>query len=265
MSSNTAVAQSLTSKNQFDRVAPRRLARIAGILYLIIIISGIFAEFFVRQSLIVPGDAAATASSIVAAESLFRLGIAADLIMIIADVALALVFYFLFKPVSNILSLMAAFFRLAQAVVLGINLLNLFFALQLLTVAGIQAAFPAAAPPALALLFLGAHSTGYALGLMFFGVNLLILGYLALKSGYFPRLLGILVIVAALGYLLDTFARVLLPNYSDLQPIFDLAVFGPAFIAELSLALWLLFKGVKVGRRDNSHVLPAPQVEERPT
>ncbi len=91
--------------------ANKKTARVAGFLYLTIIIAGIFAEFFVRQSLIVPGDATATANNIMASEGLFRIGIASDLIMIMCDVALALAFYALLKPVSNSLSLLAAFFR----------------------------------------------------------------------------------------------------------------------------------------------------------
>jgi hypothetical protein len=101
--------------------ATNMTARVAGVLYFIIIIAGIFAEFGVRSSLIVSGDAAATASTILAAEGLFRSGMAADLVMILADVALALLFYVLLKPVSQALALLAAFFRLAQAAVLGIR------------------------------------------------------------------------------------------------------------------------------------------------
>ncbi|MCB0130010.1 MAG: DUF4386 domain-containing protein, partial [Caldilineaceae bacterium] len=113
--------------------ANKKTARIAGLLYLSIIAAGVFAEFIVRGSLIVPGNAAATAGNILAAESLFRLGIAGDLIMLICDVALALVFFVLLKPVSRSLSLLAAFFRLAQAAVLGMNLLNLVLVLQLIS------------------------------------------------------------------------------------------------------------------------------------
>ncbi len=115
--------------------ANSKTARIAGVLYLTIILSGIFAQFFVRDSLIEPGDATATATNIVASESLFRVGIAADLIMILCDVALAAIFYVLLKPVDNGLALLAAFFRLVQAAILGMNLLNLFLALQLVDVA----------------------------------------------------------------------------------------------------------------------------------
>ncbi len=225
-----------------------QMARIAGVLYLTIIISGIFAEFFVRQSLIVAGDAATTAENIMASAGLFRMGIAGDLIMIMSDVALALIFYILLKPVSNTLALLAAFFRLAQATTLGINLLNLFFVLQLLNGADYLAALDTEQVHALVLLLLNAHSTGYAIGLVFFGFSIMILGYLIFRSGYIPRILGILLVPASLGYLVDSFAHVLLPNYTDYAAVFTMVVFTPAFIAELALALWLLLKGVNVQR-----------------
>jgi len=222
-----------------------KIARVAGLLYLTIIISGIFAEFFVRSSLIVSGDAMATANNIMASERLFRLGIAGDLIMIICDVGLALIFYVLLKSVSNSLSMLAAFFRLAQATVLGINLLNLFFVLKLLSSADYLSVFGTEQLHALVLLFLDAHSSGYSIGLVFFGIHCFILGYLIFKSGYFPRILGVLLIFASLGYLIDSFANFLSPNYENYETIFALVVFTPALIAELSLCLWLLLKGVK--------------------
>ena len=183
-----------------------------------------------------------------ASESLFRIGIAGDLIMIISDVALALIFYVLLKPVSNSLSLLAAFFRLGQAAILGINLLNLFFVLQLLSGADYLAVFGADQLHALVLLFLNGHSLGYSIGLVLFGLSLFVLGYLVFKSGYFPRILGILLVIASLGYLIDSFASFLLPNYHDYEAIFALVVFLPAFIGELSMCLWLLIKGVNVQR-----------------
>lgn len=226
----------------------KKTARVAGVLYLTIIITGIFAEFFVRQSLIVPGDATATAANITAAEGAFRTGIAGDLIMIMSDVALALVFYLLLKPVSQSLSLLAAFFRLAQAAILGINLLNLFFVLQLLSGADYLSLFDEDQLQALALLFLNGHSVGYSIGLVPFGVSLFVLGYLVFKSGYFPRILGVLLIVSAAGYLIDSFASFLLPTYDNYEAIFALVVFLPAFIGELSMCLWLLVKGVTIPR-----------------
>lgn len=229
-----------------------KIARVAGLLYLIIIASGIFAEFFVRSNLIVAGDATATANNIMASEGLFRTSIGADVVMILSDVALALLFYLLLKPVNDALSLLAAFFRLAQAAVLGFNLLNLFFVLQLLSGASFLAVFGTVQLHALVMLFLEAHGTGYSIGLVFFGVHCAILGYLIFKSGYFPKILGILLTVASAGYLIDSFSNFLLPNYQDYESIFLAVVFIPAFIAELSLCLWLLIKGVKIPKMETS-------------
>jgi len=246
MSTNTAALGKAEMTKRINAIPQQKLARIAGLLYLVIIASGMFAQFFVRQSLIVPGDAAATAANVMASEMLFRAGIAADLIMIMADIALALVFYLLFRPVSHGISLLAAFFRLIQAAVLGANLLYLVFALQMFSGAGALTAVGTDQLQALGLAFLNAHATGYALALAFFGISLLLLGYLVFKSGYVPRIFGILLVAAAIGYLFDTFARVLLPTYSEYQAIFDTIVVTPAFIAELALTVWLLFKGVNV-------------------
>jgi hypothetical protein len=246
MSATTFAQKQIKIKNPTIDTSQRRVARVAGVLYLVIIVTGIFAEFFIRQSLKVPGDATATATNIMASEGLFRVGIAADLIMILSDVALALAFYVLLKPVSQPLSLLAALFRLGQATILGINLLNLFFALQLLSGADYLTAFSADQLHTMALVFLNAHSTGYSLAMVLFALSLLVLGYLVFKSGYIPKILGILLIVASVGYLIDSFASFLLPNYKAYETIFVLVVFLPAFIGELAMCLWLLIKGVRV-------------------
>jgi hypothetical protein len=232
-------------ENRINHSSQRQVARVAGVLYLIIIAAGIWAFFFVRSSLIVPEDATATANKVMASQGLFRASIAADLIMIMSDVALAVAFYVLLKPVSQPLSLLAAFFRLAQAANLGINVLNLFFGLQLLHGASDVGAFSADQLHDLALFFFHAHGVGYTISLVFFGFSILIVGYLIFKSGYLPKVLGILLVIAALGYLVDGFANVLLINYADYADILGAVVFGPALIAELAVALWLLIKGVR--------------------
>lgn len=110
---------------------PQVYARAAGLIYLIIAIMAPFGEFFVRQRLIVPGNAVATGANIVASESLFRAGFASDLVVFVFEVALAAVLYVLFRPVSRILALVMSFARLAMATILGFNLLNMFTGLQL--------------------------------------------------------------------------------------------------------------------------------------
>ena len=123
--------------------------------------------------------------------------------------------------------------------------------------AGYLAVFGTDQLQALVLLFLKGHSLGYSIGLVFFGLSLFVLGYLVFKSGYFPRILGVLLIVASSGYLIDSFAGFLWPAYDDYAAIFALVVFLPAFIGELAMCLWLLVKGVKVQQWDNRAPAPA--------
>jgi len=234
--------------NQHMTIQPhhRNIARVAGLFYLIIFVAGIFAEMFVRSSLIVPNDAVTTAANIMASESLFRMGIASDIIMVMSDVVIGILFYVLLKPVNQTLALMAAFFRLGQAATLGINLLNMMIVTQLLGGADYLNALGTEQVYAQALLFLNAHAIGYRLSLVFFAFSIMILGYLIIKSGYFPKILGFLLVIAALGYLTDTFANVLLVNYEAYADFFDMVVITPAFIAELALTIYLLVRGINI-------------------
>jgi len=221
-------------------------ARMAGLGYLVIIVCGIYAEFFVRQGLIVSGDAVATAANITASEPLFRSAMAADLVMLLADVAVALALFVVFKPVSEALALGAAFFRLTHAAVVGVNLLALYVPLLLLGEAEYLLALDAAPRDALVLLLLQVHAYGYAVGLAFFGVYCALLGILVIRSGYVPRVLGVLLMVAAAGYLFDTLARTLMTSYAEHEAVLGMVVLLPAFVAELSFSLWLVTKGVDV-------------------
>jgi hypothetical protein len=215
-------------------------ARVAGLLYLIIIAFGIFSEVFVRSNLIVTGDATSTAANILASGWLFRAGFAADSIMLLSDVAIAVLFYVLLKPVNNVLALTASAFRLAQAAILGFNLLNYYAALLLLSGKVYTTVFEPGQLHALATLFLDIHSHGYDLGLLFFGLSNIILGYLVAKSGYFPRALGYGLIAAAIVYLSGSFTLFLFPSHVSLiKPLYIVP-----FIAELSFCLWLMVKGV---------------------
>jgi hypothetical protein len=219
-----------------------RLGRMAGIGYLILIAAGIFAHFFVRSGLVVPADAAATAANILAREQLFRLGLAGDLVMLLCDVGLTVAFFVLFRQVNRDLALLAASLRLVHAAIYGANLFNLLLALQLLAGDASLAALPAAQLEALALLFVKGHDTGYLIGLVFFGVYCLILGRLVFRSGFMPRVLGVLLVVAGAGYLVDSFAQFLYTGYQGHAELFQMVVFLPAFIGELAFALWLLIK-----------------------
>lgn len=227
-----------TIRNDLD---PRRLARIAGVLYLVIIACGLFSELAVRGTLVVPGDAAATAANILAADTLFRVGVVSDLVMFLADVAIAVALYLLFAPVSRTLSATAAAFRLTQTAVIGLNLLHQFAALLVLRHGGTLTAFDVDQLEALALLLLELHRYGYLLGLVFFAGNLLVTGYLVYRSGFLPRTFGVLAVLAAAGYLTDSLTFLMLPGYDGAAS--DL-VLAPAFVFEVGFAAWLLLRGV---------------------
>jgi hypothetical protein len=221
----------------------KKTAKIAGVLYLIIIVCAGFSEGYVRSNLIVPGDAATTANNIMASEWLFRLGFVSDLIAFLSDLVVSVLLYVLLKPVNKTLSLVAASLRLlAHPAIASINLLNHFAALLLLSGAEYLTVFETDQLHALVLLFLNAHRYGYLIGGAFFGLHCFILGYLLFKSDLFPRVLGVLLIVASFGYLIESFGNFLFPRY---QEFFIWIVAVPAVIAELSLCLWLLIKGVK--------------------
>jgi uncharacterized protein DUF4386 len=220
--------------------SPRLWARIAGAFYLITIVMGVFAEVFVRGALVVRDDAAATATNILAHESFYRFGLAADLIMLVCYIAVTLLFYVLFKPVGRSLSLLAAFFSLVGIAVLAVNSLNHLAPLVFLGSAHYLSAFETAELQALALMSLRMHARGYSISGVFFGIYCVLIGYLVFKSGFLPRILGVLMAIGGLGYLIDSFAIFLLPTLATRLP--DVAVLGG--IAELSLTLWLMVMGI---------------------
>ncbi|MGZ3496726.1 MAG: DUF4386 domain-containing protein [Vulcanimicrobiaceae bacterium] len=222
--------------------SPQAYARIGGVLYLIIIVAGLFAEIFVRDKLIVSGDATATANTIMAHESLFRISVAIEQIWLVCAVGVALILYVLLKPVSENLALLAAFFNLVSIAVEGVATVSLFAALFLLGGAGYLKAFEPHQLHALAYLSLKVYDYGFATSLVFFGCCLFLYGYLIFRSGYFPKTLGVLLIIGSLSYLTNSFALFLAPKYAAM--IFPILLLP--FIAETSLCLWLIVKGVNV-------------------
>lgn len=229
-------------KTRIQETSPIVLARIAGVLYLIITIAAIFAHFYVPGELIVAGDPAATASNIAASENLFRVGmIGSELVILLSEIVLSVVLYVLFRPVNKTLSLLAAVSRLAMTTIHGLNLLNYYFVLQLLSGAEYLAVFEPNQVQALVSLFLDAHSYGFTIGVAFLVPHVLILGFLIFQSGYFPKVLGILFVLAGIGYLVDTTALLLVPGYETTPGIIALVI----AVAEIAFPLWLLIKGVK--------------------
>jgi hypothetical protein len=223
--------------------SPQRYARVGGVLYLAIIVLGLFGEVFVRGTLVVSGDATATANAIAASESLWRAGIVGDLLMQVLDLPMILVLYLLLRPVSEAFALLATFLNLIQTAVLVANKLNLLAPVLLLGNGSGLDAFTPDQLHALSYLAIKAHGYGFGVGLIFFGFACLFRGYLIFKSGYFPRILGLLMALAGLSYLVNSLALLLAPSLaSALFPV----ILVPAFVGELSFALWLIVKGVNV-------------------
>ncbi len=236
--------------------SPQTVARIGGALYLIIIFFGIFGEMVVRDKLIVWGDATATAERILASESLWRMSVAAELFYLLCAVALMAIFYVLLRPVSNDLALLAVFFNLVSIAIEASGRLHLISALTVLRGTERLTAFEPSQLHGLAYLSLQSHGRGFSISLLFFGCVCLILGYLIFRSGYLPRLLGVLMVIAGLGYLIDGFALILSPAFHAM--IFPASLL-PAFIAESFLCLWLLVKGVNVPKwKARASAKPAP-------
>lgn len=214
-------------------------------MWLTIIVAAAFAEFFVRGRMFVAGDAAATATNILAHEPLYRLGGAAALIYLLCDIAVAPILYELFKPVNRSLSLLASFFRLAMVAILGANLLNFFAPLVLLKSAHLLTAFKPDQLQALALVSLKLYDQVYFIALLFFGFHCLLIGYLIYRSTFLPRIVGALMAIAGVCYLTHGFASVLAPALAG-RLFTYLMPFG--LPGELSLTLWFLAIGVNVQR-----------------
>ncbi len=223
--------------------SPQLYARIGGVLYLIIIVVGLFGEAFVRDRLIVSGDARATAANIKAMESLWRFHIAAELFLLICAVALLLILFVLLRPVSRDLALLAVFFNLVS---IGLEAAITMYLVETLFPLGNAPYLKAFEPEqlyALASLSLKSHSYGFGMSLIFFGCFCLVIGYLIFRSGYLPKTVGILMQITGVCYLTNIFTLILAPGFAN--RVF-LAMMVPAFVGEASLCLWLLVKSVNL-------------------
>ncbi|HSZ34037.1 MAG TPA: DUF4386 domain-containing protein [Puia sp.] len=229
-------------KSEFS---PQLYARAGGAAYLIIIVAGFLAEMFIRSRLIVSGDPAGTAQHIIAQPLLWRTGIALDLLMHICDAIVSIVYYVLLKPVNKTLALISLFLGLVQTAVLVASKINLVMPLLLLSNSDYLKSLDSHTLQTLAYLSIVAHDYGYGIGLIFFGCACLIDGWLIIKSGYFPRILGFMIQIAGTCYLVNSFALILSPALA--HAIFP-AILLPSLIGELSMSLWLLFKGVNLAK-----------------
>ena len=218
-----------------------KTARMAGLLYLIYIVITIVADVFGRSPLIVYGDAATTARNIMAAEWQFRIGITGDLVSAVFFLLAAWALYVLLKSVNKNLALLFLLLNLGGVAVYSINLLNQFAAVLLLSGADYLQVFQADQLQALAMFFLNLHHNGYWIAQIFFGAWLFPLGYLVYKSGFLPRILGIVMMIHFVGWTMTTLQFFLFPGFG----VITYLTYPLGFISEFGLTLWLLIMGVK--------------------
>jgi hypothetical protein len=223
--------------------SPQLYARIGGALYLAIIVLGGFAEGFVANKLIVSGDAATTAVNILASPGLWRLSVAGNFMVVLCAVPLLWIEYLLLRPVSKQLVLLAVLFNLVSLAVEAISKLFLLVVLPTLGSADYLKAFDPHQMQILANLALSSHDVAFNIALIFFGCTCLVNGYLIFKSGYLPKLVGILMQIAGVSYLTACFAALFAPAFADL---ITPAILLPPLIGESSFCLWLLIKGVNI-------------------
>jgi len=218
----------------------KRTARFAGFLYLVVFLLGIYGELFVRQGLYLPENAGVTASNLMASDSIFRLSLITDLVRQAVLVLLPLVLYRILKPVSKGVAAVMAVFALVTVPIAMVTLLFQFAALLPLSGAGYLNAFDAEQLHAQMMYFFGLNQYGVYIA-QFFGFWVSLLGFLVFKSGFLPRILGILLIIAGLGYLVDAVLFLLFPSVDVTISLFT-------FWGEALFALWLLIMGVNANQ-----------------
>ena len=219
-----------------------KAARAAGAVYLSLVVTAPFSLIYIPRTLIVRGNATATANNILAHETLFRLGIVADLISSVIFIFVVLALYRLLSGVNKThASLMVALVLVSVAAGF-MNVVNNIAALTLFRGADFLAVFDKPQRDALGMLFLRLHGQGLVINEMYWGLWLFPFGVLVMRSRFLPRILGVWLIVNCFAYLAMSFTSLLLPQYQDMVS----RIAFPALFGEMAIALWLLIKGAKV-------------------
>lgn len=227
----------------------KHIAKISGLAYLMIFLAGFYANFAVLESLIDSSKPSITTANFINNHSQFGNGLLGFVVMLFFDILLIWSLFGLTKSIGKNLSYIASFFRLLHALFFGVALFKLWEIYQL-TFNTSNTTILQNRVSELLLSF----DTLWTVGLLFFGVHLIVLGYLAIKSNYIPKTLGVLLLLAAIGYIVDGTAKLFMPNYSDYKNLFEVIVIMPSVIGEFSFTVWLLIKGFKT-KSNNSVTL----------
>ncbi len=226
-------------------MSPRTAARVAGTGYILVFILGVITNFFIFNKLIVPGEMNTSAENVISHQTIFRLGIVSWIVVLVFDSVVAWALYIFLSPVDKNLALLCAWFRLIYVAIFGASLVNLFSVLHVLTDPGFLTTVSASQAHAQAMLFLNNYSLGFDTGILFFAIHVLLLGYLIMKSGNIPSILGILLLIAGLAYVANSFGSVTAAGFTQNPNFLVWVVAVPAIAAELSFTVWLLAKGGK--------------------
>jgi hypothetical protein len=216
-----------------------RYARAAGVAMLLSIVFGAVGEAWIPGRIVVSGDAIATAANITGHPTLFRLGFATYLVEGICDITLSLLFYVLLRPVNRNLALLSAFFGIASMVTFAVAESAYYVSSVIVRDTSGMAAFTAEQRSALALLSLRISATIGVLFLALYGTATMIRGFLIMRSGYFPKVFGVLFVIGGAGFFLRTTTFLLAPAYSSQLLLLPMAAAGIPFM------LWLLIRGPK--------------------
>jgi len=221
--------------------APVKFAKTAGLLYLLIAIAGAFSIGYVPSQIVVAGDAQATANNIITKHGLYLTGIAGDVTVIILEVILTAMLYRMFRSVNATISSIAAYARIGMTVVMGVNLFNYLLPLALLNGTDYINCFSSEQLNAASLFMIDAHQYGVYIWQIFFAIHMVALGYLIVKSGYYPKWIGALMLIGSLGYIGDSIVNV---TSADSLTIVINILLVIAVVGELGFTFWLLIKGV---------------------
>ena len=222
----------------------KKTARIAGLLYLITVVTGTFNLGYVPSKLVVWDNATTTFNNIVANETLFRLGILSALICYTAFLLLPFVLYKLLKPVNKSYAVLMVVFAVVSIPISFINIGNKFSILTLISKADFLKVDNIHEQ---VLFYLHLYSNGNQIASIFWGLWLFPFGYLVFKSGFLPKVLGILLMFGCFGYLIDFIGDFLFLNYN--KTIISTFITKPGSIGEIGICLWLLIVGVKQNKR----------------